>query len=159
MDDIEARAAEFARMHHTRQSANAWFDQHWPGIAEAVEALTEDTVDESAYAVIRLLLAKAACILHPESTPASRGEPQRLAWNLSYEMERLMEMADDEFGDEQMSEWYGQSVQPALSQRLCAEALVLMEDLHLADSLELSFAVLALIKAAITEICYWPVND
>ncbi len=159
MDDIEARSEEFARMHKTQESATRAFGNNWPGIEEAVEAMTEDTLDEQTFAILRFLLAKAGTILHPEFQAAPRGEPQRLAWNLRAEMEKLTEMADDEFGDEQLTSWYILSVQPALAQRLCAEALLLMEDMQLDESLELTFAVLALIKATITEMCYWPVTD
>lgn len=154
LDEIELGAEAFARTHRTVADAIAWLKKNWPGIAEAAEAMLEDSVNPAAQEVIMLMLAKAAFLTHPDFSYRNGGEPQRIAYNFRSEVEQLTTMSDDDLYEENPGLWFLLSPHPELSNRLCAEVFVMLEDLKAGDQ-EVCFAAAALIKAVITELSFW----
>ena len=133
-----------------------WFEETWQDIASSVDQVTDGVLSDEGFGVVLILLAKAACVLHPRAPVREDPSPVRFMWQLGREMSESIRIITDESGEEAFEQYIQDSPQPVVCQWLCGEAASFAEGNEAVFDNENLSVVFPIIKAAVWEMCHWP---
>ena len=154
--EIDDRLGPFLHRHKDPEQAVQWFEETWQDIASSVDQVTDGVLSDEGFGVVLILLAKAACVLHPRAPVREDPSPVRFMWQLGREMSESIRIITDESGEEAFEQYIQDSPQPVVCQWLCGEAASFAEGNEAVFDNENLSVVFPIIKAAVWEMCHWP---
>ncbi len=154
--EIDDRLGPFLHRHKDPEQAVQWFENTWQDLASGVDQMTEGVLSDEGFGVVLILLAKAACVLHPRPPVRENVDPLRFLWQLGNELRESSRIIEEEAGEEAFEQYVQESPQPIICQWLCGEAASFAEGNEAVFDNESLAVVFPVVKAAVWEMCHWP---